>query len=84
MKTTQAEEVQNMLAAGAAWSGASWDTTKAAKGVRPLTGVAMMTTNFKEYLNSFLFTLALCVGLEALALELTDKASEVDFGLSER
>ena len=44
----------------------------------------MVTTNFKEYLNSFLFSLALCAGLEIPALELTDKASEVAFGLSER
>ena len=54
LKTTQVEEVQTVLAAGAAWSGARWDTTKAAKAVCLLTGVAMVTTNFKEYLNSFL------------------------------
>jgi hypothetical protein len=83
LKETPPEEVQSVLAAGAGWSGAGWDTTKAAKAVRLLTGVAMVTTNFKEYLNSFLFSLALCAGLEIPALELTDKASEVAFGLSE-
>ena len=74
LKTTQAEDVQIVLSAGAAWSGAGWDTTKAAKAVRLLMGVTMVTTNSKEYLKSFLFSLALFAGLEIPALELTDKA----------
>ena len=49
-----------------------------------LTGVAMVTTNFNVNLNIFLLILAPCVGLEIIAPELMDNASEVAFGLSKR
>ena len=44
----------------------------------------MVTTRFQEYLQAFRFSWALCAGLEIPALVLSDKASEVAFGLSER
>ena len=60
LKTVSPEEVETVLAAGAAWRGTGWGTTRAAKAVRKLTGLAMVTTKFQEYLNSFLFSLSLC------------------------
>ena len=73
LKEKPPEEVQTVLVASANWSGAGWDITKLAKAVRLLTCVAMVTTNFKEYLNSFLFSLALSAGLEIPTLELKTK-----------
>ena len=82
LQNTPPEKVDAVLSAGASWNGTGWDTTKAAKAVRALTGLAMVTTRFQEYLQAFLFSLALCAGLEIPALELSDKASKVAFGLS--
>ena len=78
------DDVKSVLALGAESRGTGWDATKAAKAVRKLTGLAMVTTNFQEYLKSFLFSLCLCAGLRIPALDLSDRASEVAFGLSER
>ena len=84
LKSTPPEKVDAVLSAGASWDGTGWDTTKAAKAVRALTGLAMVTTRFQEYLMAFLFSLALCAGLEIQALELSDRASKVAFGLAKR
>ena len=83
LKTTPPEQLQQVLVAGGNWGGAGWNTTKAAKKVKELTGVAMVTTNFKEYLHSFLYSLALAAGVEVEALDLTEKSAEVAFSLSE-
>ena len=84
LKSSPIDQVQQVIAAGAGWGGMGWDTTKAAKAVRRLTGVAMVMTQFQQYLNSFLFSLSLSAGLEIPAADLSDKASEVAFQLSER
>ena len=84
LQSVSPEEVKTVLAAGAAWRGTGWGTTRAAKAVWKLTGLAMVTTKFQEYLNSFLLSLSLSAGVEIPALELSDRASAVAFELSER
>ena len=79
LKSSPIDQVQQVIAAGAGWGGMGWDTTKAAKAVRRLTGVAMVTTQFQQYLNNFLFSLSLSAGLEIPAADLSDKDSEVAF-----
>ena len=58
--------------AGAGWTGTGWDTGKAVKAIRTLTGLALVSTRFHEYLNTFLLSIALAADLEVPALELSD------------
>ena len=83
-RESQPSSVSAVLSAGSQWSGAGWDTTKCAKTVRTLTGVAMVTNELKDYLHAFLFSLALVANLDLPSLELSDKASDVAFRLADR
>ena len=69
---------------GQAWRGTGWNTTRCAVQVRSLTNIAMVSSNVVDYLNSFLYSLALAAGVEVHQLELGDKASDVAFKLYER
>ena len=69
---------------GGAWNGLGWDTTKAAKGVRALTGVYMVSGRLQDYLNSFLYSLAMVAGIDVPTLDLGDKAAETAFCLADR
>ena len=82
LKMTPPEEVAPVLSAGASWTGTGWTNTQAAKAVRALTGLTMVA-KFQDYRNAFLCSLALCAGLEIPALELSYRAEEIVFALSE-
>ena len=84
LQQATSELVQAVLMAGTAWMGMGWDTTKAAKAVRALTGLAMVSTRFQDYLTTFLLSISLSAGLEIPALELSDRALDVAFSFSER
>ena len=43
----------------------------------------LVSTRYHEYLNAFLLSIALAADLEVPALELSDRASDVAFTLSE-
>jgi hypothetical protein len=77
------EVVQATLAAGSAWRGTQWNSTKAAKELRRLTGVSVVSAEFREYNDAFLFSLALVNGLEIVKLELSGPAGEAAFSLAE-
>ena len=62
LKTSSAETVQQVLAAGGQWNGMGWNTTRAAKTVKELTGVALVTGNFREYLHAYLYSPGPCIG----------------------
>lgn len=76
--------INNIKMTGATWNGYGWDSTKAAKKIREMTQLAMVTNKLPEYLNAFLFSLALSAGIDVPQIELTDKGAEVAFRLSER
>ena len=78
------ETINAIITAGAQWNGCSWDSTKAAKRIRELTQLAMVTNKLADYLNAFLFSLALSAGIDVPQIALTDLAAEVAFRLSER
>ena len=59
---TPPKQAEAVLLAAASWTETGWDTTKAAKIVRALTGLAIVSNTFQEYLNVFVFSLSLLVG----------------------
>ena len=61
----------------------SWDTTRAAKAIRGLPGVAMVSSNFNEYRRSFLYSIALALNIDVPHIDLGDKGADVAFHLSE-
>ena len=78
------ETIALLLQQGHGWNGQGWDTTKAAKAIRSLTGVAMVSGKLQDYLNAFLYSLALRAGIEIAVLYLADKAAEAAFRLADR
>ena len=78
----QPDQVPQLLAAGQAYSGGGWTTSKAAKSVFELTQVSLVTSDFSMYRAAFLFSLALILGVEVPELNLTDRAAEAAFGLA--
>ena len=83
LRSASTEVVQATLDAGSLWRGTSWNSTKAAKELRRLTGVSVVSAEFREYNNAFLFSLALVNGLEIVKLELSGPAGEAAFALAE-
>jgi hypothetical protein len=83
IKSCPPDAVLAVLAAGERWGGNGWDTTKAAKTLRSLTGVALVTGQFKEYLSSFLYSIALTAGVDVPFLELSPKAADASFVLAD-
>ena len=63
LRVASPEEVKLVVEAGSRWSGTGWDTTKCAKAVRSLTGVTLVTTRVKDYLDAFLYSLVLASSL---------------------
>jgi hypothetical protein len=78
-----AADIQAVLSAGERWEGLGWNTTTAAKTLRALTGVALVTSQFREYLSSFLYSIALVAGVDVAYLELSPKAADAAFVLAE-
>ena len=78
------QQLTAIITAGPAWQGGGWDTTKAAVTVRKLTQVALVESEFKNYLMPFLYSLALAGNLEVPLAELHEVGAEVAFRLAER
>ena len=53
------EKVVDILTRSQQWAGTTWGTTRAARGVHALTGLAMVAGDVAEYLAAFLYSLAL-------------------------
>ena len=83
LKETKPEVVQATLACGYTWSGASWNTTRASKELKRLTGVSLVSARLDEYSHAFLFSLALVKGLEVDKLELSYRCGEAAFQLAD-
>ena len=81
-RSASTDVVQATLDAGSFWRGTSWNSTKAAKVSRRLTGVSVVSAEFREYNNAFLFSLALFNGLEIVKLELSGPKGEAAFSHS--
>ena len=71
-----------ILTAGATWRGSGWNTARASKALFDLTVVPLVSADFRQYLNSFLYSLALLWEVDTPLIELSDRASEAAFGLA--
>ena len=75
--------ITEVLAVAERWTGEGWNTTKAAKAVRSLTGVALVSSKFSDYLGAFLYSLSLQAGVEIQCVDLSDKAAYAAFVLAD-
>ena len=73
-----------VLKAGSNWNGSGWNTGRASKRLHDLVEVPLVTSNFTEYQNSFLYALALLWGIEVPTLELSDRAAQASFALARK
>jgi hypothetical protein len=83
LREANEDEVKHTLAAGVRWSGGGWNTTRAAKELRAISGISLVSASWLEYQMSFLFSLALVRGIEVVQLELSERAGECAFRLAE-
>ena len=65
-------KASQVLTQGLQWSGGGWNTTSAAKALRELTGVPLVTSNFGLYRDSWLYGLALYWDVAAAVADLQD------------
>ena len=84
LKTTPPEVVLQVCNAGQQWGGAGWDTTRCARQVRALTGLAMVRPAIDEYRSAFLYSLCLVANVNLPSLELREAPAEVAFRLADR
>jgi hypothetical protein len=77
------DRVVAVCAAGLHWDGAGWGSTRCATRVRQLTGVALVSDTAKDYIEAFVYSLALAAGVDVPQAKLSPQAGEVAFKLSE-
>ena len=71
-----------VLKAGLDWDGEGWNTALASRRLFELTRVPLVSADFSQYRNSFLFALSLYWEVDVLKMDLSDRASEAAFGLA--
>ena len=71
-----------LIGGGAKWSGSGWTTSSASKRLHELTQVPLVTADFKQYVNAWLYCLALLWNVEVAELTLSDPAAEAAFRLA--
>ena len=82
LQESDKSSIQALINAGGTWAGGGWTTTSASKRLHDLTGIALISSDFKDYLHGFLFSLALVTGLEVPMLNLEAKAGDEAFALA--
>ena len=70
-----------ILQAGARWTGAGWNTSSASKRLWVITKLALVSSEFGEYLQAWLYACALWWTIEIPELQLSPKAVEAGFAL---
>lgn len=63
-----------LLLAGANWDGSGWTTSRAAKTIHKVTGVALVEESLEEYKNAFLFALSVVLNVDIPRLQLGSAA----------
>jgi len=70
LKEATVEVLHATLAAGSRWEGGGWNTTRAARVLEELSGVSPVSSQLNQYLQAFLFSLALVSDVEVTQLDL--------------
>ena len=79
----QASTANDLLSSGLNWNGGGWNTGTSSKRLHELTGIAMVTAEFEEYKNLYLFALALLWGIDVPSFALSPPAAEAAFALQQ-
>ena len=58
----------DLLAAGARWSGAGWNTSRASHALHSLTGVPLVSSDLDSYKNAYLYALAILLDVDIPSL----------------
>ena len=74
--------MKELITSGLQWTGGGWTTTSASRRLYELTGVALVSHEFADYLGGFLFSLALATGVEIPSVHLESKAADAAFALT--
>ena len=74
--------MKDLINSGLQWTGGGWTTTSASRRLYELTGVALVSHEFADYLGGFLFSLALATGVEIPSVHLESKAADAAFALA--
>ena len=74
--------MKELIHAGLQWAGGGWTTTSASRRLHELTGVALVSQQFDDYLGGFLFSLALATDVEIPSVHLESKAADAAFALA--
>ena len=82
LKEKVVPKAADVLAAGARWSGAGWNTSRASRALHSLTGVPLVSGDLDSYKNAYLYALAILLDVDIPSLSLSDRAAEVAFGLA--
>ena len=75
------KQAAELLRQGARWQGTSWNTSRASKALHAITGVPLVSGDFTQYVNAFLYAVAITLDLEIPSLSLSDRAAEAAFNL---
>ena len=79
LKDATLEVLHATLAAGTRWEGGGWNTTRAARVLADLSGVSLVSSQLSQYLQAFLFSMALVRDVEITQLDLAAQAGEAAF-----
>ena len=73
------EKAARLLEAGSQWRGRGYTTSKAAKLLFQATGVSLVSSEFHEYRDAFLFALSLILNLEVPRATLPEAGAQAAF-----
>ena len=72
-----------VVEAGIRWTTADgWTTSRASQKLFSLTSVPLVSSDFKEYRNAWLYALTMMWGIDVETLQLSDRSAEAAFSLA--
>ena len=72
-----------VLQAGLSWTGSGGTTTRASKALFKCVRTALVSSELSDYRKAFLFALELCWDYDVGCMDLSDRASEAAFNITE-
>ena len=76
------EKLIEMLTAGSAYLGGGWTTGKASKMLYDLSGVAIVKSQIEPHRDTWLYCLALLLGVDLPTVDLPNDCAEAAFALA--
>ena len=76
------EDALKVIAGGSRWTGSGWTTSRASQRLHSLTQVSLVTAEFNQYRNAWLYCLSMLWNVEVTELTLSEAAAEAAFRLA--